>query len=125
MRIGQNGQRRPHVAGAAGQAVGQTARPTDRQTVGAHRQQGFKTHFRRRAKFALLLCKTRRIRQRQSRAGSNRWELLQEQQQKQEQFKLEQQQQQQDHMWLGRLGLVIFSWHNKEFTIIACKSPVK
>lgn len=26
---------------------------------------------------------------------------------------------------LGRLGLVIFSWHNKEFTIIACKSPVK
>lgn len=26
---------------------------------------------------------------------------------------------------LGRLGLVIFSWHNKEFTIIACKSPAK
>lgn len=94
MRLGQNGQRRPHVAGAAGQAVGQA----DLQTDSAHRQQGFKTHFRRRAKFALLLCKTRRIRQRQSRAGSNRWELLQEQQQKQEQFKLEQQQQ--DHMWL-------------------------
>lgn len=32
MRLGQNGQRRPHVAGAAGQAVGQTDTQTDLQT---------------------------------------------------------------------------------------------
>lgn len=39
MRLGQNGQRRPHVAGAAGQAVRQTDLPTDRQRAQATRIQ--------------------------------------------------------------------------------------